>query len=373
LGDGLDVTTSNITLVTPGLYAMALVTAGIGDGTLVVAAPASAQAQGMTALTGVFKTWEISPCESGVTNKKRQRLALEELTLTVQIGQGLGTPDGVQKATDVVLETQKTIVTERLKDQADIDRAIGAQEKAAGVAIPPALRTQLVDLLTRLAKENIDWSTFSAGWNIERPESNRIIMTGDGIAIRNARATATAQAAAAMTATAAANMTATANAQATLDAQMTSTAEAALTATARAQPTSTPYPSPTATPSPTPLPTATPAPIGVTGTVNKSDGHELAIVVDGGNKTAVIYNVDAAAEIVRDGKPTTLDKIDKGDRAVLTVDGSTHQITRMVVESTNKGGLPIEPVLIACMGLLGLVLVKRKRSIEPFVVTHVSD
>src|SRR5215216_2550711 len=83
LGDGLDVTTNNITLVTPGLYAMALVTAGIGDATLVVAAPASKQAQGMTALTGDFKTWDIAPCDSGDTSKARQRLAMEELTLTV--------------------------------------------------------------------------------------------------------------------------------------------------------------------------------------------------------------------------------------------------------------------------------------------------
>ena len=39
LGDGLDVTTRNIQTVTPAIYAMALVTAGIGDATLVVAAP----------------------------------------------------------------------------------------------------------------------------------------------------------------------------------------------------------------------------------------------------------------------------------------------------------------------------------------------
>jgi uncharacterized protein YpuA (DUF1002 family) len=375
LGDGLDVTTSNITLVTPGLYAMALVTAGIGDATLVVAAPASAQAQGMTALTGVFKTWEISPCDSGDTSKTRQRLALKELTLTVQIGQSLLTADGVQKATDIVLETQKTIVTEHLTSQSDIDKAIGKQQQAAGVTISPALRAQLVDLLTRLAKEKIDWSTFSAGWNIERPEANRIIMTGDGIAIRNARATATAEAASAMTATAEANMTATANAQATIDAQKTAMAEAALTATAQAQPTSTPIPSPTATPSPspTPLPTATPAPIGLSGTVNKTSGGQLAIVVDGSGDTPVSYVVDSAASIVLDGKPATLDKVDKGDHAVMSVDGSTHHVTELVVESADTGGIPMEPVLFGCVGLLGLVVVKRKRSVEPFVVKSVSD
>ncbi|MFL5761820.1 MAG: DUF1002 domain-containing protein [Thermomicrobiales bacterium] len=365
LGDGLDVTTSNITLVTPGLYAMALVTAGIGDATLVVAAPVGAQAQGMTAMTGVFKTWDIAPCDSGSTSKTRQRLALEELTLTVQIGQSLGTLDGVQKATDVVLDTQKTIVTERLKEKSKIESALSAQEQAAGLAVPAPLRDQLVDLLTRLAKENIDWSTFAAGWTIERPEPNRIIMTGDGIAIRHARETATAEAGAALTATAGANMTATANAQATIDAQQTAEAEAALTATARAQPTTTPTPLPSATPSPTP------APIGLSGTVNKASGGQLAIVVDGGNETAVTYDVDDAASILLDGKSSTLDKIGKGDHAVLTLDGSTHRVTDMVVESKQTGGLPKEAFAVVGIGILGLVVVKRKRSVEPFVVQHI--
>jgi hypothetical protein len=42
LGEGLDVTTINITQITPAMYAMALVTAGVGDAKLIVAAPAAA-------------------------------------------------------------------------------------------------------------------------------------------------------------------------------------------------------------------------------------------------------------------------------------------------------------------------------------------
>jgi uncharacterized protein YpuA (DUF1002 family) len=140
LGDGLDVTTRGISLVTPSMYAMALVTAGIGDARLVVAAPVQAPALGMTALTGVFKTWEIAPCDSGHTTKKRQRLALEELALTAQIGQALvaqGIVDGVQRSSDLVLDTQKTIVTDRLTKQDAIDQALAAREQTRGVAIPP--------------------------------------------------------------------------------------------------------------------------------------------------------------------------------------------------------------------------------------------
>lgn len=57
LGEGLDVTTRNIQQITPGLYAMALVTAGIGDAELIVAAPDGlAAVRGQTALAGVFET-----------------------------------------------------------------------------------------------------------------------------------------------------------------------------------------------------------------------------------------------------------------------------------------------------------------------------
>src|SRR4051812_46634768 len=48
LGEGLEVKTHNIDLITPSMFAMALVTAGIGDADLVVAAPNDASAQGMT-------------------------------------------------------------------------------------------------------------------------------------------------------------------------------------------------------------------------------------------------------------------------------------------------------------------------------------
>ncbi|MDP9370002.1 MAG: DUF1002 domain-containing protein, partial [Chloroflexota bacterium] len=321
LGQGLDVTTRNITVVTPGLYAMALVTAGIGDGTLVVAAPDGRPGvEGMTALTGVFKTWAAAPCESGDTSKARQRLALEELTLTVQIGkafQAAGMANGVQLATDVVLQTQQTIVTDGLKDKKAIDKAVADQEKAERVTIPADQRADLVDLMTRLAEQDIDWSTFAKGWEIEQNADNtRITMTGDGIAIRNAQATATAEAGAMLTATAEA-----ANAQATAD------AAAALTATAEAEPTATATPEPSATPQPTatPEPTPTPEPYAVTGkVVERGDGS--LVVAPEGEETESSYAVDGKASITRGGKPADLAKLDRGDTVQMTVNGSTDAV-----------------------------------------------
>ena len=377
LGDGLDVTTRNITVVTPDLYAIALVTAGIGDATLVVAAPVDLSAQGMTALAGIFKTWNLAPCTSGNTNADRQRLALEQIAIAAAIGQYLtatGIADGVQRAGNVVLEAQKNIVTERLREPADIDAAITAQEQIQGVAIPSDLRAQLVDLMTRLAREKIDWSTFSAGWTIERaPGNQRITMTGEGIAVRNARASATAQAKAELTATAqaAANMTATAGADsanatataraaadrtATANAQATELADAALTATALAQPTIT----------------ATPAPIALRGEIVEADTGSLVIKPVDGSRVDVRYAVAGDAVISRDGQSADAGALRKGDAVELTINGATQEIVEVVAQPPPAAGRNWIGILSLFLvtGTVGsaFIWVRRSRE-EPFIIT----
>ncbi|HUG60854.1 MAG TPA: DUF1002 domain-containing protein [Methylomirabilota bacterium] len=387
LGDGLDVTTSNITLVTPGLYAMALVTAGIGDAELVVAGPNGLTGiEGMTALAGVFKSWEESPCASGATTSARLRLALEELTLTAQIGVALGAVDrqvGVQIATDIVLETQKTIVTDGLSQESDIDAVIAAQEQRAGVAIAPELRAQLLDLMVRLARTNIDWGTFAAGWTIDTNGDNtRITMRGDGIAIRNAQATATARAGAALTATAEAEaaLTATAGAEAALtataeadlsatagaaltataDAQATQDAIAALTATAAAQPTATPIPAPT----------ATPEPFAVAGKVVEIADGALTIEDAGGSEAR--YAVVESTTYLREGEQVELIDLDEGDSVDAMFDPTLNAVTSVNAHAASVG-------LLARMAWMGLFLpvaliaapafwLWRRREVEPFIV-----
>ncbi len=377
LGEGLEVQTRNISLVTPSMYAMALVTAGIGDATLVVSGPYDSSALGTTALAGVFKTWDLAPCASGNTSKERQRLALEELALTAEIGQAIssfpGATDGVQPAANVILETQKTIVIDGLKKKSDIDAALRAQETAAGIAFPEDKRAQLIDLFVRLAKADIDWSTFSAGWTITYNEDNtRITMTGEGIAIRRARQTATAQAAAAKTATAEARraLTATAEAEAALTATAqaaaaTQQAIAAMTATAAAQPTATPPP----------LPTPTPAPFAVTGTISRVDGDQLTIKPVG-RQDPVTYTVDADARVTRDGKASELGALVKGDSATLTVDGNTQQVREIVATAAPVSVLARMAKLwwlVPALGLLGgLIVVRGKIDRDPFVVKRIA-
>jgi hypothetical protein len=213
-------------------------------------------------------------------------------------------------------------------------------------------------------------------------------MTGDGIAIRHARQTATAKAEAALTATAEAQAarTATADAEAALtataEAALTATAAAAMTATAEAQSalatqqaiaalTATAAAQPTATP--TPQPTATPAPFAVTGTVDQVEGDRIVLKPADGTDQSASYAVRPDAQIARDGESVPLAKIVRGDTVTLTVDGTTRLVTGLTAESVPASGLARfwwVPVLPAALGLC-VVWLGRLRAEEPFIVKRV--
>lgn len=396
LGEGLEVKTRNIQVITPSMYAMALVTAGVGDAELMVAAPDSAPAQGMTALAGMFQTWDKKPCRSGSTSEARKKLALEELALTVDIGEALGTTDGMARASNLVLYTQQAVVINGLESADEIGRAIADQESAQNIVVPAEQRTKLVDLMVRLAAEDIDWSTFSAGWEITPTQDGTgITMVGDGIAIRNAQRTATAKAADARTATAEAKaaktataeaqsatataeaasaQTATAEAQATIDARASQTAAAAaMTSTALAQPTATPTPLPTATPEPT----ATPAPIAVAGKVTDIGGGQITISPSGGGP-AVAYPVSTDASITRGGQASTLADVRKGDTVDVTVDGSTKAVRALSATPPAKSalsGIARLLFLLPVLAVVPVILLVRGRGGfgDPFIVKRVAS
>jgi uncharacterized protein YpuA (DUF1002 family) len=407
LGEGLQVTTRNIQQITPGLYAMALVTAGIGDADLMVAAPDGLGAvRGQTALAGVFATWDIAPCESGNTSAARQRLALEQLTLTAEIGDLVA--GGVPAATALVLEMQRQIVINNITERDSIEDILAEQEQALGVTVPAPQRDELLDLMTRLAQADINWSTFASGWTIDTNADNtQITMRGEGIAILHAQQTATAEAAALLTATAEvqqaltataqagaamtatararaaraataeadalltataqahAAQTATANAlgteaaiaaQATLDAQATIDAAAALTATAAAIPTATPIP-----------------PEEFTGEVVSNEGTRL-VVQPAGTAAAMTFPVDPQASITRAGESAAIEAIDEGDTVQLTVDGSSRMITALSAtpappeRNFPRTGLAILLLVLGLIGLAWWFVTSRRDRQEPFVL-----
>lgn len=169
-GSGIDVMTRNIEVVPPELYALALLTAGMSDVQLGVAAPSDAPALGMTALTGVFKTWDMAGCaesSSGASSDPvRRQLALEELALIAEIGQE---PEAVRQTTLVMLDAQRELLSGRISPD-ELAETVASRSEEGGLDLSEGDQAKIVDFLNRLAGADIDWGLFTQGWSTEYAE-----------------------------------------------------------------------------------------------------------------------------------------------------------------------------------------------------------
>ena len=336
-GTGLEVTTRNIEVVPPALYAMALATAGIDDAMLVVAAPDDAPAEGMTALTGVFQTWDLAPCGGASLDPDRQALALEELALAMRIGDGIDGETGSQDATDLLLAIQQRIIVDDPEGRAGVVAAVEAQERATGITVPEAERDELIDLMAPLASDRLAWGSFGDGWRLTRgDEDNRVT----------------------------------------------------LRALAADEPVDAGASSSTETPATTTSPTATPSTgvFTVTGSIDGMGDDRVVVGGVSGQAAPVTYPVADGVVVRRQGAPASLDEIVAGDTVAVTVDRATGRATAIDAEpatagaaagstaSTSSGkGFPLARLgmgLVA-LGLLGglLVLLRRRRHAVPISFT----
>lgn len=336
-GTGLEVETRNIEVVPPALYAMALATAGIDDATLIVAAPDDAPAEGMTALTGVFQTWDLAPCGGASLDSDRQALALEELALTMRIGEGLGGKTGAQDATDLLLAIQQTIIVDDPEGRAGIVAAVEAQEKATGFTVPNHERDNLVDLMARLASERLTWGSFGDGWKLTRGDENDRVTLRALVADEPGDAGASAS---------------------------------------------------TETPATTTSPTATPSSgiFTVTGTIDGTGGDQVVVGDVAGQGGAVTYPVADGVVVRRHGETATLDQIAAGDTVAVTVDRASGRATAIDAEpaavttgasaaasTSEEGGSSRVLGLLGGLGLLALLVgglllyLRRRRSARPMI------
>jgi uncharacterized protein YpuA (DUF1002 family) len=233
-GSGVAVSTSNIEIVPPELYALTLVTAGLTDVELIVAAPDDAPALGMTALTGVFKSWDLSSCAGTGSDSSRRTLALQQLALVAGIGEAHGGAEAVRSTTNLLLASQQAVVLGEV-GPADMDALVTAQADEQGLTLSADEQAGVVDFLDQLAGAGVDWNTFATEWTVDRASDTQVVMrpgvpadspapgaeaTGVGGAIGTIRpapatATATAERQPTQTPEPTATVVATATAQAT--------------------------------------------------------------------------------------------------------------------------------------------------------------
>jgi len=150
-GEGLEVTTSNITWCTAEMYISALATAGITDARIMVAAPF--EVSGTAALTGVYKAYE------DITGQKlddtAKLVSTQELTITGELAKELGNYD----TTEIVNELKLMLAeTENMTDE-QIKEEIIAIAKQYNVTLTEKQISQLIELCRSLEGLNVDQLT----------------------------------------------------------------------------------------------------------------------------------------------------------------------------------------------------------------------
>lgn len=160
-GEGLVikiVTQDNITQVTSEMYANAILTAGIEDAIVEVAAPK--KVTGHSALVGIYKAYEVT---GETLDTERTDVANDELNLATKFSEQLGVDQ--DKVAELLTEIKKQIAEQKPATKEDVEKIVTEQLKKLNIELSEADRQLLIDLMDRISKLDIDFNKFSEQLN----------------------------------------------------------------------------------------------------------------------------------------------------------------------------------------------------------------
>lgn len=149
------VTPSNITQVTSEMYANAMLTAGIEDATVQVAAPKPVT--GHSALVGIYKAYEVTTGET--LDIDRTDVANEELSVATKLADSAGVDDA--KVAELLTEIKKQIAEVKPETREDVEKIVQEQLDKLEVNLSEKDRQLLVDLMDKISNLDIDFSKWS--------------------------------------------------------------------------------------------------------------------------------------------------------------------------------------------------------------------
>lgn len=152
-GNGLNISTNNITYCTVGMYKNALTTAGITDADIIVAGPKPIS--GTAALVGIFEAYEAMTGEAVQDNVVDA--ALNKLVVTGELEASIqGLTD--QEVEEFIAYIKSLIAEKGLTDEKSINEAIDEACDKYGVTLSDDERQKIVDLLLKITSLGIDLS-----------------------------------------------------------------------------------------------------------------------------------------------------------------------------------------------------------------------
>lgn len=145
---GINISTYNINWVTKEMYANALITAGIKDAEVKVAAPVAVS--GTAALTGIIKAFEdISGKNIG---EKEKQIANEEISKTGQLGQEIGKDN----ASQLIKQIKEEIVEKNIKDEKDIRQIIINISQNLEINLTEEQINDILELMKNISSLNLN-------------------------------------------------------------------------------------------------------------------------------------------------------------------------------------------------------------------------
>ncbi|EPD49793.1 hypothetical protein HMPREF1210_03240 [Paenisporosarcina sp. HGH0030] len=148
------VTEENITQVTAEMYENAMLTAGIEDATVEVAAPK--KVTGHSALVGIYKAYEVS---GETLDKERTDVANEELSVATILADKPGIDEA--KVSELLTEIKKDIAEQNPATKEEVEKIVQDQLAKLQIELSPEDRQLLVDLMDRIRQLDIDFSKWS--------------------------------------------------------------------------------------------------------------------------------------------------------------------------------------------------------------------
>ncbi len=144
-GSGVTVTTKNINYCTTGMYRNALLTAGVEDTEVIVAAPS--QISGTAALIGAVKAYE--KMEGTTISDASLSSALDELITTGELAKAAEnvSSDDIEK---LIAYIKEKVANGELETDEDIRAAVEEGEERFGVSLTKEEIQRIVDLMNKL-------------------------------------------------------------------------------------------------------------------------------------------------------------------------------------------------------------------------------
>lgn len=161
-GEGLVidiVTPSNITEITNDIYANAMLTAGIEDALVEVAAPKPVT--GHSALAGIYKAYEQRTGETLDTS--RTDVANDELNVATTIASNSDVSD--EKVAELLTEIKKQIAENTPQSREEVEQIVNNQLSNLEINLSEQDRQLLIDLMDKIKGLNIDFDKWSEQLN----------------------------------------------------------------------------------------------------------------------------------------------------------------------------------------------------------------